>query len=99
MFNVFREALILYDSEDSTPYYKYRVAQIIAHETTHMWFGNLVTCFWWSNAWLNEGFANYFQDYITAFVSIACKFGQICMFYLITLIYLHYIYINTIYFT
>ncbi|KAJ8727738.1 hypothetical protein PYW07_001857 [Mythimna separata] len=64
----YREALLLYIPEDSTPYFKYRVAQIVAHETTHMWFGNLVTCHWWSNTWLNEGFANYFQDYITAFV-------------------------------
>ncbi|KOB70213.1 Aminopeptidase N-5, partial [Operophtera brumata] len=64
----YRESLLLYVPEDSTPYYKYRVAQIVAHETTHMWFGNLVTCHWWSNTWLNEGFANYFQDYITAFV-------------------------------
>ncbi|XP_047022060.1 membrane alanyl aminopeptidase-like [Helicoverpa zea] len=64
----YREALLLYVPEVSTPYFKYRVAQIVAHETTHMWFGNLVTCHWWSNTWLNEGFANYFQDYITAFV-------------------------------
>ncbi|CAK1546280.1 unnamed protein product [Leptosia nina] len=64
----YRESLLLYVPEDSTPYYKYRVAQIVAHETTHMWFGDLVTCHWWSNAWLNEGFANYFQDYITAMV-------------------------------
>lgn len=64
----YREALLLYVPEESTPYYKYRVAQIVAHETTHMWFGNLVTCHWWSNTWLNEGFANYFQDYITSLI-------------------------------
>ncbi|XP_041970214.1 membrane alanyl aminopeptidase-like [Aricia agestis] len=64
----YREALLLYVPEESSPQYKYRVAQIIAHETTHMWFGNLVTCHWWSNTWLNEGFANYFQDYITALI-------------------------------
>ncbi|XP_059049752.1 membrane alanyl aminopeptidase-like [Achroia grisella] len=61
----YRESLFLYEPEESLAYYKYRVAQIIAHETAHMWFGNLVTCHWWSDAWLNEGFANYFQDYIT----------------------------------
>ncbi|KAM3967291.1 membrane alanyl aminopeptidase [Aphomia sociella] len=61
----YRESLFVYVPEESLPYYKYRVAQIISHETTHMWFGNLVTCHWWSDTWLNEGFANYFQDYIT----------------------------------
>ncbi|XP_052753559.1 membrane alanyl aminopeptidase-like isoform X2 [Galleria mellonella] len=64
----YRESLVLYIPEDSSAYYKYRVAQIVAHETTHMWFGNLVTCHWWSDAWLNEGFANYFQDYITSLI-------------------------------
>ncbi|KAL4705512.1 hypothetical protein ACJJTC_011454 [Scirpophaga incertulas] len=64
----YRESLLLYVPEESAPYFKYRVAQIMAHETTHMWFGNLVTCHWWSNTWLNEGFANYFQDYITGLI-------------------------------
>ncbi|XP_013142033.1 PREDICTED: membrane alanyl aminopeptidase-like [Papilio polytes] len=72
----YREALLLYVPEVSTPYYKYRVAQIVAHETTHMWFGNLVTCHWWSNTWLNEGFANYFQDYITALIEPAVGAGD-----------------------
>lgn len=73
LYFTIRESLLLYVPEESTPYYKYRVAQIIAHETTHMWFGNLVTCHWWSNTWLNEGFANYFQDYITSLVSLSLQ--------------------------
>ncbi|KAF9798704.1 hypothetical protein SFRURICE_007034 [Spodoptera frugiperda] len=72
----YRESLLLYVPGQSTPYFKYRVAQIMAHETTHMWFGNLVTCHWWSNTWLNEGFANYFQDYITSFVDPSVGAGN-----------------------
>jgi len=31
----------------------------IAHELSHQWWGDLVTCFGWQNVWLNEGFGTY----------------------------------------
>lgn len=34
---------------------------VIAHETAHQWFGDLLTCRNWANSWLNEGFATYFE--------------------------------------
>ncbi|XP_026755766.2 membrane alanyl aminopeptidase-like isoform X2 [Galleria mellonella] len=66
----YREALILYDPRNSNHFYKQRVANIVSHEITHMWFGNLVTCAWWDNLWLNEGFARHYQYYLTGSV---CK--------------------------
>src|SRR5208282_760454 len=36
---------------------------LISHELAHQWFGDLLTCKDWANAWLNEGFATYFQHY------------------------------------
>lgn len=34
---------------------------LVAHELAHQWFGDLMTCRDWSNLWLNEGFASYFD--------------------------------------
>ena len=34
-------------------------AGLIAHETAHMWFGNLVTMRWFDDVWTKEVFANF----------------------------------------
>jgi len=34
-------------------------ASLIAHETTHMWFGDLVTMKWFDDVWMKEVFANF----------------------------------------
>lgn len=48
---------------------KQAIISTIAHELTHHWFGDYVTLDWWSNTWLNEGFAAYFQYHIPDMVS------------------------------
>ncbi len=39
-----------------------RPMDLVSHELAHQWFGDLVTCADWPHAWLNEGFASYFQE-------------------------------------
>ncbi|RVE53190.1 hypothetical protein evm_002023 [Chilo suppressalis] len=57
----YREAYLLYDENHTNLINKIFIATIMAHELAHKWFGNLVTCFWWSNLWLNESFASLFE--------------------------------------
>lgn len=37
-------------------------ANLIAHETAHMWFGDLVTMKWFNDVWMKEVFANFMAD-------------------------------------
>lgn len=37
-------------------------SNLIAHETAHMWFGDLVTMDWFSDVWMKEVFANFMAD-------------------------------------
>ncbi|CAH0693407.1 unnamed protein product [Chilo suppressalis] len=64
----YREAYLMYDENHTNGYFKQLIAYILSHEIAHMWFGNLVTCDWWDSLWLNEGFARYYQYFLTHWV-------------------------------
>ncbi|HEX3468462.1 MAG TPA: M1 family metallopeptidase, partial [Candidatus Elarobacter sp.] len=46
---------------DERAHLDFSADSLVSHELAHQWFGDLVTCRDWSQAWLNEGFASYFE--------------------------------------
>jgi aminopeptidase N len=40
-------------------------ANLLSHETAHMWFGDMVTMRWFNDVWMKEVFANFMADKIT----------------------------------
>ena len=56
---VFYNAPGLLLDESATQNDRLARASVISHETSHMWFGDLVTMTWFADVWMKEVFANF----------------------------------------
>ena len=56
----------LFLSPDADQAAQMRRSELIAHETAHMWFGDLVTMKWFDDVWLKEVYAGLMADKITS---------------------------------
>jgi aminopeptidase N len=60
----YNESALFLDN-NATQNEKMERSHLIAHETAHMWFGDLVTMNWFDDVWLKEVFANFLADKIS----------------------------------
>ncbi|XP_068631412.1 aminopeptidase N-like [Battus philenor] len=65
---VYREVALLVRDGITTTNTRQNIGRIICHENVHMWFGNEVSPVSWTYTWLNEGFANFFENFGTDLV-------------------------------
>jgi aminopeptidase N len=55
----------MFISEHPTPDEELNRVELIAHETSHDWFGDMVTMKWFNDVWTKEVFANYMASKIS----------------------------------
>ncbi|CAK1599088.1 unnamed protein product [Parnassius mnemosyne] len=65
---IYREVALLVQDGITTTNTRQNIGRIICHENVHMWFGNEVSPLTWTYTWLNEGFANFFENFGTDLV-------------------------------
>ncbi|RWS19785.1 puromycin-sensitive aminopeptidase-like protein, partial [Leptotrombidium deliense] len=67
------EAATLFHKSKSSTVTRQRVATLVIHEIAHQYFGDLTTN-WWTDIWLKEGIAEFFERSLTTILFPEWKF-------------------------
>lgn len=64
----FNDLYVFKEQKEATRYTQ--LANTIAHEMAHHWFGNYVTMRWWNDLWLNESYADFISHFCLEHLNI-----------------------------
>ena len=70
------QPLTLIQPQEETRQRRQAYANILAHELSHYWFGDLVTMAWWNDTWLNEALGQWMDAIITDKAEPGWKFPE-----------------------
>uniref|UniRef100_A0A182PNX7 Aminopeptidase N n=1 Tax=Anopheles epiroticus TaxID=199890 RepID=A0A182PNX7_9DIPT len=73
---IYEERYLLYDELTSTNRDKENVIATVVHEFVHQFLGNLLTPHWWSDLSLSEGFATFYEYYLSSLVEPNIRFME-----------------------
>ncbi|XP_053663929.1 aminopeptidase N-like [Anopheles marshallii] len=73
---IYEERYLLYDEQTGTNRDKENVIATIVHEFVHQFLGNLLTPHWWSDLSLSEGFATFYEYYLSSMVEPSIRFRE-----------------------